>query len=423
MVGGMSRMAKQELLASIQERYQGSSKRDKGRILDEFIAVTGHHRKHGIRLLGKSGDAVGQLPGVKGRRIYDEAVREAVILVWEASDRICGKRLKAALPYLVKSMERHDHLDLDPEVRERLLAASAATLDRLLKPVRATVASRRKRRRNASPGRNIPVRTFADWNRPPPGFLEIDLVAHCGDNMGGSFIYSLVATDVCTGWTEAVPLLAREQSLVVTGLEAIAKQLPFPVLGIDSDNDSVFINETLTEYCSDRGIEFTRSRAYRKNDQAWVEQKNGAVIRRFLGHERYSGQVAGQTIAHLHGAMRLYVNYFQPSFKLMEKTRNGSRVTKRYDSPSTPCERVLQHETVGAEMKAKLDERRAQLDPVALLHSIRETQSALAAIVFPEIRPTPRGESLERFLAKLPDRWRQDEEAALRPAKVRAPHN
>ena len=117
-----------------------------------------------------------------------------------------------------------------------------------------------------------------------------------------------MATDVCTGWTEAVPLLAREQNLVVAGQEAIAKQLPFPVLGIDSDNDTVFINDTLTRYRADRGIEFTRSRAYRKNDQAWVEQENGAVIRRFLGHERYSGRVAGQTIAHLHGAMRLYVN-------------------------------------------------------------------------------------------------------------------
>ena len=268
MGGGISKIAKWELLTSIQDRYQVASKKHKGRILDEFIAVTGHHRKHGIRLLGQPGDAGDHVPGVKGRRIYNEAVRDAVILVWEASDRICGKRLKAALPHLIESMERHGHLDLAPEVRERLLAASAATLDRLLKPVRATVAGRRKRRRNLSAGRNIPVRTFADWNRPPPGFLEIDLVAHCGDNMGGSFIYSLVATDVCTGWTEAVPLLAREQYLVVTGLEAIAKQLPFPVLGIDSDNDSVFINDTLTQYCADRGIEFTRSRAYRKNDQA-----------------------------------------------------------------------------------------------------------------------------------------------------------
>ena len=313
MAGGISRMARQELLATIRDRYRESSKKDKGRILDEFIAVTGHHRKHGIRLLGQSREAGEKLSMIQGRRIYDEAVREAVILTWEATDRMCGKRLKAALPHLVESMERHGHLDLDPEVRERLLAASAATLDRLLKPVRSTVSGRRRRRRNLSPGRNIPVRTFADWNRPPPGFLEIDLVAHCGDNMGGSFVYSLVATDVCTGWTEAVPLLAREQSLVVAGLEAIGRQLPFPIRGIDSDNDSMFINATLTQYCGERGIEFTRSRPCRKNDQAWIEQKNGAVIRRFIGHGRYSGPVAGQTMAHLYGAMRRYVNYFQPS--------------------------------------------------------------------------------------------------------------
>ena len=412
-------MAKQELLATIRDRYRSSSKKDKSRILDEFIAVTGHHRKHGIRLLSQCEDGSWKTGVVRGRRIYEEAV----ILVWEASDRICGKRLKAALPHLVESMERHGHLDLDPQVRGRLLAASVATLDRLLKPVRATVAGRRsKRRRRLSPGRNIPVRTFADWNKPPPGFLEIDLVAHYGDNMGGSFVYSLVATDVCTGWTEAVPLLAREQSLVVAGLEAIAKQLPYPVLGIDSDNDSVFINGTLTEYCADRRIEFTRSRAYRKNDQAWVEQKNGAVIRRFLGHERYSGQVAGQTIAHLHGVMRLYVNYFQPSFKLLEKTRNGSAVIKRYSPPATPRDRVMRHEAVTAEAKAALSERRAELGPVALLHIIREAQSALAAIVSPELGPTPRGESLERFLARLPDRWREEQEHAEGKPRARAPH-
>ena len=148
---------------------------------------------------------------------------------------------------------------------------------------------------------------------------------------------------------------------MVAGLEAIARQLPFPVLGIDSDNDSVFINDMLTRYCADRAIEFTRSRAYRKNDQAWVEQKNGAVTRRFLGHERYSGQVAGQTIAHLHGAMRLYVNYFQPSFKLMEKTRNGSAAIKRYSPPATPCDRVIRHEAVSDEAKTKLTEHRATL--------------------------------------------------------------
>ena len=217
-------MAKPGLLATIRDRCRASSRKNKRRILDEFIAVTGHHRKHGIRLLAQPENGSEKGGVVKGRRISNEAVRVAVIVVWEASDRICGKRLKAALPHLVESMARHGHFDLAPEVRARLLTASAATLDRLLKPVKATVASRRKRRRNLQRGRHIPVRTQTiyycdDWNKQPPGFLEIDLVA----------------TDVCTGWTEAIPLLAREQSLMVSGLEAIAQQLPFPVLGIDSD--------------------------------------------------------------------------------------------------------------------------------------------------------------------------------------------
>ena len=384
--------------------------------------MTGHHRKHGIRLLGQSGDDGEQQPAAKkGRRLYDEAVRQTVRVVWEAADRICGKRLKAALPHLVESMERHGHLDLDPGVRQRLLADSAATLDRLLQPIRTPASRRLRRRRRQSPGRNIPVRTFADWNAPPPGFLEIDLVVHHGGSWWGSMIHSLVATDICTGWTEAVPLLAREQSLVAAGLEAIGRQLTFPVKGIDSDNDSVFINDTLTQYRAERGIEFTRSRPYRKNDQAWIEQKNGAVVSHCVGHDRYSGSVAGPTMAHLHGVMRLYVNYFQPSFKLMEKTRNGSSVIKRYSPPATPCDRVMRHDTVSAGTKAALSERRATLDPVALLHAIREAQSALAAIVSPELRPTPRGESLERFLARLPDRWREEHQHAEGKPRARAP--
>ena len=416
-------MAKQELLATIRDRYQESSKKEKGRILDEFMAVTGHHRKYGIRLLAPTGYDAGKSPVVKGRRIYDEAVREAVIVIREAADRICGKRLKAALPNLVESMERHGHLDLDPQVRRRLLAASASTLDRLLKPIRATAGSRRKRRKRPSTGGQVPVRTFADWNKPPPGFLEIDFVVHCGGPLSGSFIHSLVATDICTGWTEAVPLLAREQSLVVEGLEAIGRQLPFSIRGIDSDNDSAFINETLIRWCNERGIEFTRSRAYRKNDQAWIEQKNGAVVRRFVGYDRYSGPVAGQTMAYLYGVVRLYLNYFQPSFKLVEKTRDGASVLKRYSPPATPCDRLIQHDTLSAKLMAKLNEFRAGLDPVALLHTIREAQSALVAITSPDFSETPHGESLDRFLAGLPSLWRQGEARPTHTARVRAPRH
>jgi hypothetical protein len=157
------------------------------------------------------------------------------------------------------------------------------------------------------------VRTFADWNQPVPGFLEVDFVAHGGDSMQGTFLWSLVTTDVCSGWTEAVALVARDQSLVVEGLE-VRRHLPVPVLGIDSDNDSAFINETLQDYCKEQKIEFTRSRPYKKNDQAWIEQKNGSVIRRLVGYRRFSGLIAGQCLARLYGMVRLYVNYFQPSF-------------------------------------------------------------------------------------------------------------
>ena len=416
-------MAKRESLATLRDRYRNSSNKDKSRILGEFIAVTGHHRKHGIRLLGQLDDDEDTPRPARGQRIYDAAVREAVIVIWEAADRICGKRLKAALPHLVDSMELHGHLDLDPEVRDRLLAASAATLDRLLKPIRPTAGTRRRCRRRQSMGKRVPVRTYNDWNGPPPGFLEIDLVAHCGGPLSGSFIHSLVATDVCTGWTEAVPLLAREQSLVVAGLEAIGRRLPFPIRGIDSDNDGVFINETLIGYCADQDIEFTRSRAYRSNDQAWIEQKNGSVVRRFVGHDRYSGQVAGQTMAHLYGALRLYVNFFQPSFKLIDKTRDGATTLKRYSPPTTPCDRLIQHDETNDEMRAALKEYRASLDPVLLLHTIREAQSALVAATSPEVRETPTGESLEHFLAKLPRLWRQGEVRPTHAARVLGPRH
>ncbi len=304
MVGEISGVTRTEVLRAIRNRYRDASKKDKSRMLDEFVAIAGCHRKHAVRLLRQSDEpAPRSVP--KGQRIYDEAVREALTVVWEASDRICGKRLKAALPSMVESLERHGHLDLDPGVRRRLFSASAATIDRLLRPIREQAGSRRKRKQKRKMGSRIPVRTFSDWKEPEPGYLEIDLVAHCGGTVTGSYISSLVVTDVCSGWTEAIPLLAREQFLVVEGLEAVSRVFPVPIRGINSDNDSVFINETLLSYCKERGIEFTRSRAYRKNDQAWIEQKNGSVVRRFVGHERYSGPMAGQTMAHLYGAMRL----------------------------------------------------------------------------------------------------------------------
>jgi len=402
-----------ELLEAMRRRYRESSKMDKTRILDEFVALTDYHRKHGVRLLNQPCDIEAkavQDGHVCSRRVYDEAVKEALTVIWEASDRICGKRLKAIMPELLDAMEHHGHLSLDPEVRSRVLRVSAATIDRLLKPIRSRAQSRRKRCRSKKVSKAVPVRTFADWGQPDPGYLEIDFVVHCGVSMAGSFIHTLVATDVCLGWTEFVPLLAREQSLVVEGLEVLFSQIPFPVLGVDSDNDSAFINDTLLAFCRKHHVEFTRSRAYHKNEQAWVEQKNGAVVRRLVGYERFSGIVAGQALAHLYQSARLYVNCFQPSFKLRGKERQGAKIRRIYERPATTCERLLRHQSIDDEIKAKLRSQRAQLDPVRLLHRIREGQAALAALVSPYgSLEGPGRENLAQFLTQLPRLWQSGE--------------
>ena len=241
----VSPKTKAELVRALGQRYRQSSKMAKTQILDEFTAVSGYHRKHAIRLLSKvtnnSGSRSDPCQVRHSRRIYDEAVKEALIVTWEAADRICGKRLKAILPNFVEAMEYHGHLKLDPKVRKQLLHVSASTIDRLLSPIRTPSSSRRKKHRSKKVSKQIPVRTFADWDDPNPGYLEIDFVVHCGGFMNGSFIHTLVTTDVNSGWTEFIPLLAREQALVVEGLDVIFQRIPFPVLGIDSDNDSAFI--------------------------------------------------------------------------------------------------------------------------------------------------------------------------------------
>ena len=311
----ISPQARQELVAAVTERYQRSTPAERGRILDEFVALTGYHRKHAIRVLNGS-SAVSTVR--RGRRsVYDEAVTEGLVVLWEASDRVCGKRLKALLPTLVPALERHGHVTLDPRVREQLMAVSAATIDRRLASARAVTAGQRRRRRSGgdSVRGRVPVRTFGDWQDPAPGFVEADLVAHCGSSMAGSFVWTLVLTDIASGWTECVPLLVRAAGVVVDAVDRLRGALPFPLRGIDTDNGSEFLNEVLIGFCKEHGIELTRSRPYRKNDQAWVEQKNGAVVRRLVGYGRLEGMPGAEALARLYSAARLFVNVFQPSFQ------------------------------------------------------------------------------------------------------------
>ena len=404
----MGKEARSELVDALRERYRAAPREAKGRILDEFVAVSGFHRKHAVRLL-RSQSPLQPSPVALGRRVYDEAVRQALIVIWEAADRICGKRLKVIIPSFLSAMERHGHLQLPPEVRQRLEAVSPATIDRLLRTVRKTAGSRRKKRPGKRLSREIPVKTSHDWAESLPGHLEIDFVVHCGGSMAGEYLHSLVATDVCSGWTEAVALLAREQNLVVEGLKRIRAQMPMSVCGINSDNDGAFINETLAAYCREEKIVFTRSRVNHKNDQAWIEQKNGAVIRRMVGHSRFSGLVAGQTLAQLHQIIRLYVNFFQPSFKLRERVRDGSKIKKSYHAPATPCDRLLAHPGISQGIKDTLRNQQCLLDPVGLLHRIRQGQSALATLSTGQPVDGPSQGDLNQFLSKLPESWRSGE--------------
>ena len=413
--------AREELVRAIGARYRASTRVEKKQILDEFVAVTGFHRKHAIRVIGAS--ALPEQPRRRPRlRVYDTAVRDALVVLWEASDRICGKRLKPLLPMLVAALERHGHLHLAAGVRTTLLEASASTIDRLLSEPRAGADGRPRRKSSGRPAirRNIPVRTFADWNDPLPGFMEADLVAHCGDDIGGHFVHSLVLTDIASGWTECVALAAREGSLIVEALKRLRKTLPFPLRGFDTDNGSEFINDDVLKYCTEHGIEFTRSRPYRKNDQAWIEQKNGSVVRRLVGYRRLQGLGGAEALARLYAASRLFVNFYQPSFKLAEKKRVGARVSKRYHAPETPCGRLLQSDSVPDAMKERLRAVAVTLDPLRLLDEIRGVQHLLARLAAGEtIHVAPRSEAdLDQFLKSLATAWHVGE---VRPTHAKLP--
>ena len=400
---------RRELIQAIAERYRTAGRAGKKQILDEFVQVTGYHRKHAIRAL-KCIDR-GDASASPRSRIYDEAVRSALTILWEAADRICGKRLKEAIPTLVDAMERHGHLQLEAEVRRRLLAMSAATMDRLLEPVRKAGQQRRRRSHlNTALRKSIAVRTFNDWDDPPPGFFEMDMVAHCGGSVAGSHVHSLVLTDIASGWTEAAALVVREQTLITITVEEVRRKLPFPMLGLDVDNDSAFINETVVDYCKERKITLTRSRAYKKNDQAWIEQKNGSVVRRLVGYGRLEGAVAAEALGKLHEAARLYVNYFQPSFKLKSKERESAKVIKKYHLPATPYARLLASDRVADRCKEELRRIFATLDPVALLNQIREVQRDLSQHQVGMGNDNGGAkENLTDFVASLSTAWRNGE--------------
>ena len=378
MAGQISMGARREIKGAVAERYRVAGRAEKGRILDELCKVTGWHRKHAVRALA---DRPAAGPDARQQRTstYGVVVKDALTALWEASDRICGKRLKVMIPTLLPALERHGRLKLGAADRVLVLAISAATIDRLLSDTKIAAAGGKRRRVGfySAIRREVPIRTFNDWADPPPGFCEIDMVAHGGTSVAGSFIQTLTMVDVATGWTECLPLVTREGSLVVEAIKRAQSLFPWIILGADFDNDSAFMNDVVVPWCRAQKIEVTRSRAYKKNDQAFVEQKNGAVVRRLMGYGRFDGIETAQVMARLYAAARLHVNFFQPSFKLKEKRREGAKVIKRYHAPATPYERALAHSKVPRKIKQRLRAQYRTLDPVVLLSEIRAAQEEL----------------------------------------------
>jgi hypothetical protein len=382
------------------DRYHKAGKKGKGAILDELVTLTGYNRWYAVGLLNNHGRTirVGKVRFAgglrkKGKRKaraprYGPEVQEKLKQIWVILDYICGKRLVSILPEVIPVLERYGEIALDVGTREKLLVMSAATADRLLSAERKKHELRG--RSGTRPGtllkHQIPIRTFTQWDKESPGFMEIDLVGHDGGDSSGDFCQTLDATDVASGWTETRALPNKAQVWVFEALKEIRGRLPFDLLGIDSDGGAEFINNNLYRYCLAEKITFTRGRAGKKNDGCFVEQKNYSVVRRAVGYFRYDRPVQLRYLNELYRWLRLYTNYFQPVMKLQSKERTGSKVRKVYDSPKTPCQRLQESKELNADQKGCLRKEYETLNPAQLKREITRLQGALMRSVTNRIK-------------------------------------
>ena len=342
---GLTMKERKAVTAVLVQRYLRATKKQKGRLLDEFVALTGHHRWYAVGLLrghaGGRGRGAGEAAKRRARqrpRRYDAAVLVALRRVWVIMDCICGKRLAAVLPETIAVLERHGEIELDASTRQKLQAISAASIDRLLAADRKRLNVRG--RSGTKPGtllkHQIPLRTFAEWDQSQPGFVEIDLVGHDRGIARGDYCQTLDATDVASGWTETQAVLNKAQVWVFEALQAIRARLPFPLQGIDSDNGSEFINHELLRYTQQERLTFTRGRAYKKNDGCYVEQKNYSVVRRAVGYARYEGHAHLRRLNELYTQLRLYTNFFLPVMNSSPSNATAPRSRRPTTDPPRP---------------------------------------------------------------------------------------
>lgn len=363
----MSPEAKREYLERVWPRYGRARKKKKSAILDEFCAVCGYDRKYSIRLLKRGPRKERKRPGPK--RKYGAETAVVVKRIWLAAEQMCSKRLKMALPTWLPHYEQ-EYGKLTPETREKVVSLSPATIDRLLAPARVQAGG--KGLCGTKPGtllRNrIPIRG-EHWDLSQPGYLEADTVAHGGNSMAGNFVWSLTFTDIWSGWTENRAIWNKGADGVLRRVQEVEKKLVFPVRGFDCDNGSEFLNYHLLRYFQKRSrpVEFTRSRPYKKNDNAHVEQKQWTHVRQLFGYERFEEpQLVDPMNALYAKEWSLYQNFFRPTFKLLSKERIGSKYRRRYEDPQTPYQRLLDSPQVSKKAKAQLRRTFRSLNPFHL---------------------------------------------------------
>lgn len=403
----ISTKTKQELIQTIRTKYKQANREEKSKLLDALIVGLGYDRKYAINVINRE-TIKPKSAKKRGRKsTYNNDVKDALSTLWKAANCICSKRLAPFIPELIKKLEAHGHLLLTGDIKKRLNTISSASIDRLLKKERQKENNKGlcTTKSGGLLKKQIKVRTFTDWDDVVPGFMEADLVAHCGDTTEGSYLNTFVLTDIVSGWTEPMALICKEGEKVIEALHDVQKLLPFKLLGIDTDNGSEFINYGLFNYCEKNKITFTRSRAYKKNDQAHVEEKNGSIVRRLIGYERYEGTEAHQALRLLYLTLRLYINFFQPSLKLISKKREGAKVTKQYDEAQTPYQRLMISDKLSSKEKAVLKKQYGKLDPIYLLKTIEEQQREFFNYAWKQLNNNPSikdEEGIKKFCSKKP---------------------
>lgn len=382
----MTERGRREYAEAVGVRYRAAGKAEKGRILDEYCRTTGCHRKAAIRRLRAP---AGRRRGGGRPRQYGRDLAVVLEQLWEISGRLCGKLWVAWATTALPALERHGAIALRPAERKHLLALSAATVDRLLRPIRQRRG--RQPRGPSGPGAalkaQVAVRTWSEWAGVAPGALQGDLVLHCGESTEGFYLSSLCAVDVATSWTELAAVWGITQERVGAAVHHIAARLPMPLHAWHSDNGSEFLSRALVDWCRRHHIDISRGRPYRKNDQAWVEQKNGVVIRRLVGYDRYACRAALRALERLYALLRLYLNFFRPVRKLLSKRRVGAQIVKRYDAARTPYQRLLATGVLTPEARAALEQQFLALNPATLAAEIQSALEHLWSLA--DTRPRP----------------------------------